>query len=231
MPDRLIITEENQLKEVSIPETPHQPAWIRTFAKIISYIFHPLFIPVYLAYFIMEVRSYEFAGLDDWNRTLKLLIFIVSCSFVPLLSVLLLRGLNFIDSIFLKTQKDRIAPYIICMIFYFSVWYFLKKNHEIKDLVSMSMAVFNASVFGFLANIVMKVSMHAIAVGVMCTFVALMAFADTISYSFYLAIAILISGVVCTSRLIVSDHRPREIYYGFLIGVFSQLAAHYFVNS
>jgi hypothetical protein len=179
----------------------------------------------------MEIHSYEFAGLDDWNKILKLVLIIVSCTFVPLVSVLLLRGLNFIDSIYLKTQKDRIIPYIICMTFYFSVWYYFRKNHEIKDLVSMSMAVFNASVFGFLVNILMKVSMHAIAVGVMCTFIALMAFADTISYSFYLSIAILISGIVCTSRLIVSDHKPKEIYYGFLIGVFSQLAAHYFVNS
>ena len=231
MPDRLIITEENQLKEVSISETPHQPVWVRTIAKIISYIFHPLFIPVYVAYFVMQVRSYEFAGLDDWNRTLKLLLIVVSCTFVPLVSVLLLRGLNFIDSIFLKTQKDRIIPYIICMTFYFSIWYYFKKNHEIKDLVSMSMGIFNASVFGFLVNILMKVSMHAIAVGVMSTFVALMAFTDTVSYSFYLSVAILIAGLVCTSRLIISDHRPKEIYYGFLIGVFSQLAAHYFVYS
>ena len=231
MPDRLIITEENQLKEVSIPETPPQPAWIRVLATIISYIFHPLFIPVYLAYFIMEVRSYEFAGLDDWNRTLKLLLIVISCTFVPLFAVLLLRSLRFIDSIFLKTQKDRIIPYIICMTFYFSVWYYFKKNHEIKDLVSMSMGIFNASVFGFLVNIFMKVSMHAIGMGVMCTLVALLGFTDTVSYSFYLAAAILIAGVVCTSRLIVSDHRPKEIYLGFVIGVFSQLAAHYFVNS
>lgn len=187
--------------------------------------------PVYLAYFIMKVHAYEFAGLDNWGMTLKLLLIIVSCTFVPLVSVLLLRGLNFIDSIFLKTQKDRIIPYVICMTFYFSVWFYFRKNHEITDLVSMSLAIFNASVFGFLVNIIMKVSMHAIAVGVMCTFVALMAFSDSVSYSFYLSIAIFISGIVCTSRLIVSDHKPKEIYYGFLIGVFSQLAAHYFVNS
>ena len=66
MPDRLIITEENQLKEVSIPETPGQPAWIKFLANTISFIFHPLFVPVYLAYFIIEVRSYQFAGIDDW---------------------------------------------------------------------------------------------------------------------------------------------------------------------
>jgi hypothetical protein len=65
MPDRLIITEENQLKEVSIPETPRQPLWVQLLAKFISYVFHPLFIPVYLTYFIFEVHSYQFAGIDD----------------------------------------------------------------------------------------------------------------------------------------------------------------------
>jgi hypothetical protein len=52
----------------------------------------------------------------------------------------------------------------------------LKNNHEVKDLVSMSMAIFNASVFGFLVNISMKVSMHAISAGVMSTFIALLGF-------------------------------------------------------
>jgi hypothetical protein len=231
MPDRMIITGENQLKEISIPETPHHPAWIRGLAKIISYVFHPLFIPVYITYFIIIERSYQFDGLNEWGKTLKLLLIIITCAFLPLISVLLLRGLNFIDSVFLKTQRDRIIPYMICMIFYFSTWYFFKKEHEVKDLVSMSMAIFNASVFGFLVNITMKVSMHAIAVGVMSTFIALLAFSDSANLSLYLSIAILISGAVCTSRLIVSDHSPKEIYIGLLVGVFSQLAANYFVYS
>jgi len=231
MPDRLIITEQNELKEVSIPETPHQPAWIRVIAKFISYLFHPLFVPVYLIYFTSMIRAYEFSGITKWDKTLLLLLAIISYAFLPLMCVLMLRALNFIGSVFLKTQKDRIIPYIICMTFYFSVWYYFKKNHYLDELVSMSMAVFNASVFGFLVNISMKVSMHAIAMGVMTTFVALLAFTDSISYSFYLSIAILVAGIVCTSRMIVSDHRPKEIYYGFIIGVFSQLAAHYFVYS
>jgi multidrug transporter EmrE-like cation transporter len=139
--------------------------------------------------------------------------------------------LNFIDSIYLKTQRDRIAPYIISMIFYFSTWYFFKKEHEVPDLVSMSLAIFNASVAGFLLNISMKVSMHAIAMGVMTTFIAILTFHETVNLSLYLSIALFISGLVCTSRLIVSDHRPAEIYVGFIAGVLSQLAAQYFVNS
>src|SRR6187431_393930 len=223
MPDRLIITEENQLKEVSIPETPNQPLLIQVLAKFISYVFHPLFIPLYITYFIIQVRSYQFAGINDWVNLRTLLQVFVNCTFLPFASILLLRALKFIDSVFLKTQKDRIIPYIICMTFYFWNWYVFKNNHEVKDLVSMSMAIFNASIFGFLTNIFMKVSMHAIAVGVMTTFVALLAFTDSSSFSFYLSIAVLIAGIVCTSRLLVSDHSQREIYYGFLIGILSQL--------
>ena len=231
MPDRLTITEENQLKEVSIPETPQQPVTIQWLAKLISYVFHPLFIPLYLTYFIIQIHSYQFAAINDRVNLWILLQVFVNCTFLPLASILLLKALNFIDSVFLKTQKDRIIPYIICMTFYFWNWYVFKNNHEGKDLVSMSMALFNASVFGFLVNISMKVSMHAIAVGVMTTFIALLAFTDSSSFSLYLSIAVLLSGVVCTSRLIISDHTQKEIYYGFLVGVFSQLAAHYFVNS
>ena len=229
MSDRLVVTEENELKEVSIPERIEHPAWMKVLARIISVVFHPLFVPVYLTYFILEIHSYQFAGIDPWIKTLKLLLIGITCCFMPLMSILLLKGLNFIDSIFLKTQKERIAPYIICMTFYFSTWYFFKKQHEVGDLVSMTMAIFNASVFGFITNIFLKVSMHAIAVGVMSTFMALLAYTDSANLSLYLSVAVIIAGLVCTARLIVSDHTQKEIYLGFFIGVFSQLAAHYFV--
>ena len=230
MPDRLIITGENELKEISIPEIPRQPLVIQLLAKFVSYVFHPLFIPIYITYFIIKVRSYQFDGLSDWVTELKLLKVAVSCTFLPLVTVLLLRGLNFIDSIFLKTQRDRIIPYVICMIYYFWNWYTFKNLHDVSDLVSTSMAIFIASVLGFLANISMKISMHAISVGVMTTFLALLAITDSSSFSLYLSVAVLIAGIVCTSRLIVSDHSQKEIYFGFLVGMVSQLAAHYFTN-
>ena len=100
-----------------------------------------------------------------------------------------------------------------------------------EECVQLSLAIFLASIGGLFANINMKVSMHAIAMGVMVTFVALLAFHESVSMSFYLSNALLIAGLVCTSRLIVSDHRPGEIYIGFIAGVLSQLAAQYFVGS
>lgn len=231
MPDRLIVTGENELKEISVPELPPQPAWIRFIANIFSFVFHPLFIPVYLTYFVLTFQAYEFAGFDPRSKLMLLLMIFITCSFIPLVAMLLLKALNFIESVFLRTQKDRIIPYIICMTFYFSIWYYFRKNHYHSELISMTLAIFNASVAGFILNIFMKVSMHAIAMGVMTTFVAIVAFHESVNMSLYLCIALLIAGLVCTSRLIVSDHRPGEIYIGFIAGVLSQLAALYFVNS
>jgi len=34
-----------------------------------------------------------------------------------------------------------------------------------------------------------------------------------------------VAGIVCSSRLIVSSHRPFDVYAGFFIGAISQLLA------
>jgi hypothetical protein len=230
MSDRLAVNDQNQLKEIAVSAAPAQPAIVRFFATAISFIFHPLFIPVYITLFLLLVHPYIFAGLDDWGKLGNLLQIFVNCTFLPLVSILLLKGLKFIDSVFLRTQKERIVPYMICMIFYFWNWYAFKNNHGVREVISLSMAVFNASVFGFLANISLKVSMHAIAVGVMSTFIALLAFNDSTSLTLYLAVSFLITGLVCTSRLIVSDHSSKEVYTGLFMGILSQLAAYYFVS-
>ena len=45
------------------------------------------------------------------------------------------------------------------------------------------------------------------------------------NFTFYLSGALLIAGIVCTARLIASDHTPKEIYVGLLVGAISQLLA------
>jgi hypothetical protein len=230
MNDRLAVNEKSQLEEISVPERPPQPATIKFFANFFSYIFHPLFIPVYITLFLLFVHPYIFAGLDDWGKLGNLLQVFVNCTFLPIMSILLLKGLKFIDSVYLKTQKERIVPYMICMIFYFWNWYAFKNNHGVTEIISLSMAVFIASVFGFLANISLKISMHTIAVGVMSTFMALLAFHDSMNLTLYLSASFLITGIVCSSRLIVSDHSIKEVYSGLAIGMISQLLAHYFTT-
>jgi hypothetical protein len=55
-------------------------------------------------------------------KLLRLLSVIVSTLLLPAFAVFLLWRLQFIKSIFLRTQRERIIPYAIAIIFYFWVW-------------------------------------------------------------------------------------------------------------
>lgn len=202
--------------------------FIRVMARIISYLFHPLFVPIYIGwFFIYEARL--FPDKTDWQKNIVLIQFFVYYTFLPLMTVLLTKGLGFISSIHLKTQRDRIIPYVVCEIFYFWAWYVFKNLHFHKLVVMFGLAVFLACTLGTILNSYLKVSMHAISVGVLCALLILSGFNSDMNFGIYIAIALLIAGLTATARLIDSNHTQKEIYLGFFAGVLAQAVAYYFV--
>jgi hypothetical protein len=224
MDSHLVVDEKKRLQEFRPSPTP-QPAWLRILAKIISYIFHPVFIPVYILIFLVNLQPYLYSGIDPLERKIMIPRFVAIYTFFPLLSVLLLKALNFIESIQLKTQRDRIIPYVICMVYYFGIWYFLKKTAAPQYFIMLTLSTFLACIGGFFANIFFKVSMHAIAGGVMSAFLVYFGLSEGVNVGLYISIAILVTGLICTARFIHSDHWPIEIYGGLVIGIVSLLLA------
>ncbi len=207
----------------SAPNISFHPV-LRSAAAVISYAFHPLFIPVYVGYFLIYVVDYfpDYTGLGK----IKLMISMsVNYTLLPLVTLLLAKALGFVQSIYLKTQKDRIIPYVTSGIFYFWIWYVFRNQGFAGNVVMFCLAVFLASSAGLIANSFLKVSMHAISVGVMATYVLLLGFSTYKSFGPYISIALFIAGLVCTARLIHSDHSSREIYVGLGIGVAAQVIA------
>lgn len=228
MDTHLEVDKKNNLVEVGSPKERY-PFFVRVVAKIISYIFHPIFIPVYLSWFIVETQSYLFASFSNFEKKIFIARFAVIYVMFPLISVLLMKALGFIGSIQLKTQRDRIIPYVVCMIFYWWMWYVLHNQPgNPKESIILSLAIFLASIGGLMANISMKISMHAIAAGIMMAFVMMVGFSQDISFGGYIAISILLTGAICTARLINGDHTIKEIYWGLFIGFLSLLIAIYF---
>jgi len=225
MDSQLIVDEKNNLLQVrSLKEK--QPASLRIAAKIISYIFHPLFIPVYLSWLAVESQSFLFGVFSEWEKTIFISRFGVMYVMFPLVSVLLMKALGFVSSIHLNTQKDRIIPYVVCMIYYWWMWYVLHNQPEYpKQFVILSFAIFLASIGGLMANINIKISMHAIGAGIMAAFVMLLGFSQDINFGVYISISILLAGIICTARFIDSDHTAKEIYVGLLVGVLALILA------
>jgi hypothetical protein len=201
-------------------ESSFHPA-VRIVSKMISYLFHPLFVPVYVGWFFIKVLRL-FSALDEWRQTLLLIQFFVNYALLPLFVVLLAKGLGFIKTIYLKTQRDRIIPYMAVMIFYFWVWYVFRNQGFPKETVAFSFAAFLSVCFGAFVNTFFKVSMHALSMGVVVMLLLLLSLNSGSNYGPYVSIGLLIAGLVCTARLVNNDHRPFDVYAGLFLGALAQ---------
>jgi hypothetical protein len=63
----------------------------------------------------------------------------------------------------------------------------------------------------------------------MVTFIYLLSFHTDASFGTYISGAVLIAGLVCTGRLINSDHHPKEVWLGLAMGCLAQLIAYWFL--
>ena len=220
----MIITTETTLQNTG----PTFSKSLRAVAVFISYVFHPLFIPLYIAYYIAFINTGFFAGQPVLIKYYVLIWVFVNMFFFPALSVLLLKAVGFIDTVYLRTKKDRIIPYIAANLFYF--WMFLVFHNHLQIpliVTSFVLGVFITSSLALIANIYFKISMHAMgmggAIGVMLVILFYTPYSTGISLP--LMVVLILSGMVCSSRLICSDHTPKEIYSGLILGILFQIIA------
>ncbi|MEP7255755.1 MAG: hypothetical protein ABI666_08250 [Ferruginibacter sp.] len=204
-----------------------QPVIIKFFAYLFSFVFHPLFVPFYVVMFLIYYHPSYFSGFSYNTKLSILLTTALNTVFFPAFAVLLMKGLGFIKSVFLHSQQDRIGPYLSSMIFYFwAARVFFKFQPGLSPVMASFMTgVFLTTVVALLSNIYLKISMHAIGCGGLIGIFLIIMNSNTMLMTWPLSIALLITGLVCTSRLLVSDHSQKEIYFGFLVGLLCQFAA------
>lgn len=225
------------MQETTTPAYPNQevyplpqPQILKVLGSFFSYLFHPLFISVYVATYLIYFYPYAYARYDDRQKLLTLAFVFSITTFFPVLTVFLLWRLKFASSIYLRTQKERIIPYVASITYFFWAFYVSRNMPgSPQAITSFFLGTFLAASAALMANNYFKISMHAIGVGGAATFMILLGVISAEPITIPIATATLIAGIVCTSRLLVSDHHPYEIYWGLIIGAICQLVACYFI--
>jgi hypothetical protein len=200
-----------------------QPAALRFLGHLVSVLFHPLFIPLYVCCFILYWHPLVFAGYSPYEKLRSLASVAVNLTLLPAFTVFLLWRLNFVSSIYLKTQKERIIPFAATMLFSFWCWNVFRNLPDYPEhFTNFLLGTFITIIAGWLANIYFKISMHGLAAGSMAGFVIAVAITGEGSSGQYIATALLLAGSICTARLLVSDHHPFEVYAGLFLGAACQ---------
>ena len=191
-------------------------------ASVISVLFHPVFVPIYVIGFLLFVQPYLTYDIAPKAKILVFLQGFINFTFFPIISILLLKKLGLIKSFYLKEQRDRIIPFIICNIWYFWIWYVWRTlDYLAPEFAIYAMSIFIVSALGLLANIYIKISMHMMAAGATLAFFIYLSFNNLINFSVYLSIVILLTGIVASARLALKSHTNKELVVGLLVGFIS----------
>jgi len=210
--------------------TVKPPTFLRVIAKIFSYVFHPLFIPTYVFIWLTIHFPFDFAGLTPNALFLRKITVFWMTAFFPAFGVFLCSRLKFIENIYLRSQKERIIPYVITMFFYWWMWYLsLHWPDQPVVLKFFYLGIGISTVLGLILNNFYKISMHAMGVGGAVMFVILTSFFYHVYMGADISLALLAGGIVCTSRLLLSEHNNKEVYSGLIVGVVCQLLAYWFM--
>ncbi len=194
---------------------------MKLFQKVISYIFHPLFVPIAgtFAYFLITPK-YSPLELQSGNI---LPIFILTV-IIPIITFLILRNIGYVNSIQLPTIQERKYPLYINLALLFMVVYKVIPNNYIVELYFFFVGLIAAT----LATLILllfkiKSSMHLLGMGSLFMFLINLSIHFEINITLALSLCIFAIGLVATSRLYLKAHTKAEIFIGFCIGLISQL--------
>jgi len=215
----------------------NQPKALRVVAEIISYIMHPVFFPVVMAFVIYKLTPTAFIAVPDRQVSMWILIIGFLCIFFPLFSIVLMKPLGFIGSFKMETARERTIPLMATMIFYFWVSHAFNSMVTVRPFIDPPFA-FKVLLLGnfwgiiliFLANIFTKVSMHTATAGGMIGIIIVLMIVSPVNLVIPLFVAIMIAGIVGTARMILGAHQRGDIWLGYIIGIIVQLGAYLYTR-
>ena len=207
----------------TIAALPPWPAWLRIPARVVSVVFHPVFIGLWMMFQVTYGDNDLFLGVADRSRLYKFITFSNNNLLFPLLLVGLLRGLGFTRSVSMASARERIVPYIAVITFQFWTWHVFRNQTDTPGvLTAMCLGMFLSTSLALVINNFVRLSMHALGMGGLTGLMLAMAFLGHASDGGGVVLAILLTGVVCTTRMLLGAHDAREVMAGLVVGFVPQ---------
>lgn len=216
------ITQEHTIKGA-------QSKWLRGLATVVSYMLHPVFLPILMTWVIYTISPMSFVQYEGKKLTLVFVQIGLATIFFPVLVVLLLKGLGFIDSIFLRTQKERIVPLLATMMCYWWISHVFKNLDAPLILQVLLRGAYWSIIVLFVCSIFFKISMHTMAAGGMLGVLIVLLMLSPVRMTIPLFLGIFIAGVSGTARMLLGAHTQFEIWSGYVLGILAMLGAYWYL--
>lgn len=190
---------------------------ILIFAKILSSVFRPTYYPV-IGFVLILTLTY--LSLLPWIFKLWLLAMVyVFTVAIPYIGVLLYRKIHGWSASDLRIQHRRAVPYILHILSYLCCLGICHNMHIPPFLGGMIVVSLMLQCACVLINVWWKVSMHSAGSGAIIGALIAYSFIFNFNPIWWLCGAILLSGLVMNSRLILRQHTLGQVFGGTGIGI------------
>jgi len=187
-------------------------------AKIISVIFHPVFMPLYGLILIFSTPTiYSYISLPA--KKMLFLIVLINNIVLPLILLVILKSKKFILSWEMENRKERLLP-----LFFATILYAITSYVIIKYPVPIFIKTYFVGIFFVAATLTVinnwwKISIHAAASGAITALMLMLSFRMYHITILPLAVTIAVAGLILSSRLKLNSHTPAQAWFGFLLGL------------
>jgi len=188
-----------------------------TIAQITSILLHPLLMPVFGLLIIYTSGTY-ISLLPYEAKRIILIVVAINTLVLPLLMIPLFYRLGFIKSLQMHLHKERIFPIAFTLIPYIFSFYFLKRL-PIPGIISTFMLGATITVgISLIITFWWKISLHMIGIGGIVGFIFAFSLRLHTDVLYFILIAVVAAGLLAWSRLQLNEHKPSQVYCGFLTG-------------
>lgn len=203
---------------------------MKILAQVISWVFLPLFIPLYALMLVMFVPSNQdyFFNLDcmyTMTMTQKwslLYVFFLFLTALPGISYILMHRARYISTVEINDRSERFGPIalmgVYCLALFLLILYKVGSGSISKFALALPLSGAIVSLLFYIVNRWRKISLHAGAAGMLLGFVIAYAM-QHVQFEFWIIIvAVLVSGIVLSARMYLEKHDLLESVLGWLAG-------------
>jgi len=194
---------------------------MRNFQKAISYLFHPLFIPLAGTAAYFSITPKYSPGTLQTHIYLPVLILTV---IIPIIAFFILRNIGILSSALTPSVEERKYPLYIHLILLGIVVYKVVPGEYAFELHYYFIGLIASAMTTLLLLFLnVKASMHVMGLGGLFMFTVCLSIHFEINITLAVSLLTLATGLVATSRLYLRAHSKIEVLVGFLVGALSQL--------
>ena len=189
-------------------------------AQFLSYLLHPLFMPVYSFILVFQYNTYIAFSMPRQVKIALFAVLIFNTVLVPAFISYVLVKRGKVKTMQMVTKEERLLPFLATALFYILSSYLLYYIPLPRIFFLILLGATITVVLGFLINTAWKISVHMMGIGGLLGILMGMSQRMLIDLRSPVIVGFLLAGVLGTARLRLEAHTATQLYIGFGLGFF-----------